>query len=456
VVATHGHLPALPGESFGPPAFRGYTRATPPADDVRIELLPQQRSFARLRLVDTEGRPVSGWGPLGVQAHADENELTLAFPLPPGREQEVGLRNSPRRFRASVRTHAPDAAPWQTVVVPDAPKATLVVCLPDGSPLPAAVSATIELGTLHAWPLGPELHDRVTFGFNDLPEATDFRVLVSAPRFAQVRRTLELPEPGGTVEVRLRPGAGIRGMALRPDGMPLRLGWVDVWVRGQTRERIEGLDAGGAFRIDDLPAGEAVITLGLRDEEMPLAQVECTLEAGEAVDLGTIHLATLRDVRGKVLDAAGEPLAGVSLRVFEDYGEAVTRADGSFLLRVPPHTAGFVVARKPGYGTVGAALDHATEIRMRRGGTVRLTMRRADPPDPRVHSWSVGVRAPGARWYWQPTYDPIEREEGRWVRDYRDLPPGPLEIYVATPIGERVARVNVVPGKTTEADLEVP
>jgi hypothetical protein len=34
--------------------------------------------------------------------------------------------------------------------------------------------------------------------------------------------------------------------------------------------------------------------------------------------------------------------------------------------------------------------------------------------------------------------------------------PGPLEIYVATPIGERVARVNVVAGKSVEAALEVP
>ena len=74
------------------------------------------------------------------------------------------------------------------VVVPDAPQATLVVRMPDGSPLPPAVSATIELGMLRAWPLGPERHDRVTFGFN--LDATDFSARVSAPGFAPGRLLL--------------------------------------------------------------------------------------------------------------------------------------------------------------------------------------------------------------------------------------------------------------------------
>lgn len=465
--ATYGDLPRLPQESEEWPAYQGYANATPPATDVRIVLEPWHRSFARLRLVDAAGRPAVGWkcwwrGSLYNRFHVDPdgNEMTIAFRSAPADRKLTTIWKERRRFRVFTRTYAtPEEAPLETVVVPDAVRATLVVRLPDGAPLPETVAARIHVESNDTWPLkGSARHDRVTLLFNDLPEATDFRVRVSAPGFAPLKRKLPMPCPGATVEVRLRPGAGVRGAALRPDGAPLVEGWVRVWFRGRFRKRTTSLGADGAFRIDDLPAGDAVITLGLRDDELPLAQVERTLEAGEVVDLGTIRLVPVRKVRGKVLDGAGEPLAGVSLRVCDDYGEAVTRHDGSFLLRVPPHAAGVVLARKPGYGTVGVALDRAGEIRMRRGGTIRLTMRRADPPDPRVGSWSVGVRVPGARWYWQPEYDSIEREEdeNRWVRDYRDLPPGPLEIYVATTIGERVTRVNVVAGKTVEAELEVP
>ena len=262
--------------------------------------------------------------------------MTIAFLSAPVAEQEVRLVRKLRRIRATVRTYAtPDEAPLQTVVVPEAPRATLLVRLPDGSPLPETVRARIDVKSFDSWPLeGSERHDRVTFLFNDLPEAKDFRVRVSARGFAPVNRKLPLPPPGATIEVRLIAGARVRGVALQPDGAPLLEGWVEAWVGGLFRERTTSFGADGSFRIDDLPAGDAVVKLGLGDEEIPLARLECTLEAGEVRDLGTIRLATLRDVRGEALDAAGEPLAGVTLRVFDDHGESVTHADGSFLLRV--------------------------------------------------------------------------------------------------------------------------
>ena len=123
---------------------------------------------------------------------------------------------------------------------------------------------------------------------------------------------------------------------------------------------------------------------------------------------------------------------------------------------------GVIVASKPHHATVGVALDEAATIRLPTPGRVRLVLRGPPPEHAQEddgheqYDWYVHARRPGADWSWRPDREEVERAPGRWVRVFRDLPPGPLEFFVRTRDGEESVEVTVAPGTTVTAELVVP
>jgi len=454
----HQTLPLLPGEKTRPPAWMAHPKVEVPGPEVRVVLKRMARSFARLRFVDQQGRPVHK---AGVHSHSatirklsdEQGRLVAAFSVPAGaRRQANGIRNG-LRFPFEATTYPTLDAPEQLVIVPDPLRATLIVRLPDGSPLPESLSASIQPSQWLKVVAGSRRHDRVSFHYD--PLATwSFSATVVAPGYVRSRRSFGVPKQGEEFELRLERGVVITGVVISTGGAPVSGMEVNIWVRGRSNRTL--LTAADGSFVSPLSAPGEVHVSVIRDE-LRLAYVVRRLKDEARLDLGEIRIGSPRLLEGRVVGPDKQPLAGVKLVTQSYYeGTATTRADGTYRMRVSPEDQEVLLVTKPGYGTLGVRVGGHGTIRMDKGGMIRLTTRRADPPDPRVTAWSIHVRVPGATWSWQPPGERIERKPGIWVRLYRDLPPGPLEVFVETTVGERAVLVNIVAGATVEAELTVP
>jgi hypothetical protein len=86
----------------------------------------------------------------------------------------------------------------------------------------------------------------------------------------------------------------------------------------------------GQYRVDLLPPNEAAVS------PVSLGTIDIT----SAVDLGAIEMPDYRTYTGLAVDAAGQPLAGASLRATEvgfdgRYTSTLTDADGQYVLEAP-------------------------------------------------------------------------------------------------------------------------
>ncbi len=195
------------------------------------------------------------------------------------------------------------------------------------------------------------------------------RVTASDPagRWAAASTVCDAPAvPGASARVELTVGAArpvVVGRLVTTTGEPLADEPIVARVvsgadaDAQPWERIEATtDAAGRFRIvvDAPPEGvTAVLQLGRRRADVEWASVvsgtEATAElpglrAGVEIDVGDmVTAASAPLVSGRVLDAAGAPIAGAELRIrvarrwgtvpLRDVEGAVSAADGSFELR---------------------------------------------------------------------------------------------------------------------------
>ena len=144
-----------------------------------------------------------------------------------------------------------------------------------------------------------------------------YRVDVTGPRGLGLA-TREDAEADAHLEVTLQEPASIRGHVLLR-GQPV----THFQVR-PPRARAYPLfieDPRGAFDLFDLAPGPAVVSI-LANEGVAEAQVE--LHEGEATEI-TVELEPWGTARGRVVDAAGAPVSGASVRVSSEAG----RADGS-------------------------------------------------------------------------------------------------------------------------------
>lgn len=164
-------------------------------------------------------------------------------------------------------------------------------------------------------------------------------LLARAPGYGAGRR--EGVRPGARVELFLFPGATLRGTVRDEAGRPVKGASVRLQGDGWTSPApIETSDASGAFVVAGVEPGEYLVVAreGARAPAIDTVVVPARGDATVELTLGGGGF-----VRGRVVDGAGQPLAGARVRVatFEDRGlpgflaEALGGAsagDGTFAL----------------------------------------------------------------------------------------------------------------------------
>jgi len=235
-------------------------------------------------------------------------------------------------------------------------------------------------GTPESWTIG--WSNATLSGVARADEAGRFRIdgLPAAPvdlfvdPWGLAVATREGVLPGGPpVVIVLKPAARIVGR-LVDVADPGEL-WTDLWC-----DSLDGgcdrMESDGSFEFLVSYVGEPVVVSFRRDLIAPPTLFSLPgLAPGEVRDLGEVRLVSGRDVRGRVVDAEGNPVIGARIGIAEPWASRSppepTRSDdgGLFcLLRVPPDPFRVRVDAKgfpPRFATVGAA---SAEIRLTAGG----------------------------------------------------------------------------------------
>ena len=213
------------------------------------------------------------------------------------------------------------------------------------------------------------------------------QVAVHADGYAPARLpALEVPEGGEVddLEVVLRPAVVLAGKVTLPDGRPADGALVEVSSQSpeDPTAGVGVTDHDGRYRLAGLAPGLLIVTASLHGlQRSPPKAID--VEVGTyALDL---ELAPGFEVAGHVSDAAGLPVAGVSLTLHE--GDVNTHAGGATVRSAGDGTFAFagvtsglyaIEAAKEGYATArtteAVAVDgdvYGVAIEMERGATLR-------------------------------------------------------------------------------------
>lgn len=285
------------------------------------------------------------------------------------------------------------------------------------------------------------------------PLAHELTLTVEAPGYLPLYVQAPLP-PDGRLEVRLQGVSGAISCRLVDEGgAPVLDGFVFAWVNGFGAAGTSEPEPDGIYRIGDVPVGRAIVTAG-HDKDLPLARGEVDVRAHEVSDLGTLVFRSPRALCGRVTDMTGRPVGGAQLYAVEGNAEAKTysRSDGSFRLFLPPWFDDFVLASKPGYGSVHRRAVEPLDLVLPPEGKVRLEVRMR-PIRGGSRGWSISARDPSTGLQWRH----MERHllEGTTYL-VSGLPPGRLVLVVETSPRNGEVEVVVVAGETVPAVIELP
>jgi hypothetical protein len=270
-----------------------------------------------------------------------------------------------------------------------APSNNIVITMPRGGSISGRVidDATrapvtdFQVSALHAGVMStavPVQSNDGSFTINDLaPGPTDLQVTARgyAPASA---RGVEVTEgkTASDLEVHLERGATIKGRVTTSDGLPVE--GVGVIVDDAGRRSVgvpmqrEGTDANGDYTIDGVTPGPRNVMFS----KSGFAIVRKTVDAAGGKE-STLD-ATLdrgRELRGRVVDESGQPVAMADVRVEQEMVAPMrTESDGGFVIGGLRDGKFRVTARKVGY--VEAHADDADPsgppltLTLRRGGSV--------------------------------------------------------------------------------------
>ncbi len=214
-------------------------------------------------------------------------------------------------------------------------------------------------------------------------------------------------------------------------------------ARASSASTLSGPD--GRFRVE-LEAGE--YTISASKEAYASESLEASAGAGEIV----IGLERGQEIRGRVVDASGQPLAGAFVSAKEGSG-AESLADGSFRLQGLKESSYHLTAEMEGRGfatrTQVPAPSQGVQLRLTAGGRVRVHVRKQD-----------GTPAVGAR-LWISKVEGMETDLG-WARTGDDgsgeiaSPSGAVTVSASSsdgPESEGQASVVVKEAETTTASV---
>jgi protocatechuate 3,4-dioxygenase beta subunit len=216
-------------------------------------------------------------------------------------------------------------------------------------------------------------------------------------------------------------------------------------------------DAAGRFELKNLPAGTFDLVVRGRGFA-PLTVPALAIPEGKGnVDLGTVMLAPGATLRGLVVDARGNAIAGAEVRAkaatrellpmitVRDPGpaDAVSGADGAFALedRSPGESLDITVSH-PGYGpgsAPGVAVPREAPVRIVLQDTSRVSGRAVDPDGKPVAGAAIylseeestsiageSLQVPSGR-----AHRGLTDDDGGFVLD--GVSPGPIALYAQAP-----------------------
>jgi uncharacterized GH25 family protein len=328
------------------------------------------------------------------------------------------------------------------------------------------------------------------FRLTSLAAGTSYELKVERQGFAPAR--MELPDPAEghawpELRIVLHPGRTVSGLVVDAQQRPVAGAQAVLQPASPTNllqrvltarnvERIEPpavTDAAGRFVIKNIPGGTFDLKVRARGFG-PLTVPGLTVPAGNGgTDLGTVVLAPGTALRGLVVDAQGQPIAGVEIRIkapdrdafplpaMPDRGpvEAVSGADGTFLLEdLAPGGNLDLTATCPGYGpgsAPGVAVPSVEPVRLVLQSNVRVSGRALDPDGKPVSGASVVVAEETAMSFGgQSSLFPAGRshrgttaDDGTFSLD--DVSPGPIELFADAPHHQQanLKGLEVKPGR---------
>lgn len=140
-----------------------------------------------------------------------------------------------------------------------------------------------------------------------------YRVFVPGRARGAPRAEAELEVVAGELRCDLvaRDGGLLAGVVVGPDGQPVRAAGVFAIQGGQQRAETR-TDEQGAFRLDGLPAGTYQV-FSRRDQALAGIHPDVSLPEGGALSDLRVTIYPPAHLRGRVLDAAGQPVSGLEL-----------------------------------------------------------------------------------------------------------------------------------------------
>jgi hypothetical protein len=270
-----------------------------------------------------------------------------------------------------------------------APAKDVVITMPRGGSISGRVvdDAThspvtdFQVSALHAGVVStavPVQSNDGSFTINELaPGPTDVQVTARgyAPGSA---RAIDVAEGKTTsdVEVHLERGATIKGRVTTSDGQPAD--GVSIMVDDAGRRAIgvsmqrEGTDANGNYTIEGVTPGSRTVMFSKSGFAIARKTVDA---AGGKESTLDVTLDRGRELRGKVVDESGQPVAMADVRVEQEMVAPMrTESDGGFVIGGLRDGKFRVTARKAGY--VEAHADDADPsgppltLTLRRGGAI--------------------------------------------------------------------------------------
>lgn len=312
-----------------------------PVPGVRVELVPVPPAGAAFF-----GRMLRMFGTQGVLAERVE-PIAVAESGAGGVFRFEGVRQGVYFVEARGPYHVPEAA-VRARVLPSGGGGPLDVFvhaggrvvgevqLPGGMPAPHAKVALVPgPGAVLTRALGGDLRlleresdENGRFAIDGVPPGVGYEITAAGAGFAVSHLTgIDVVAQQDTpVVVRTRAGGAIVGRVLSSkDGeepVPLANAHLGVVPRGLRNLRcIEDVlvqthavtAADGSFRIEHAPSGEADV-LCAAWEHLPAVGAKVLVVDGEAVDAGSVLVERGATVRLRVVDTAGAPIAGASVK----------------------------------------------------------------------------------------------------------------------------------------------
>ncbi len=434
--------------------------------EVRLPL--EEVSYLPVRVVDPGGAPRARVQVLGgkrdVLTDTDGRAVILAQ-APAGKELYLTARvkgDGPAFARHVARSRASADGEPETIVIHPAGELTIIVRLPDGSPLPAEQPADIGFSPRKRQ-LRNAGHDRVTRTVWR-PESNAGRSVRTLSIRVDGYPELLIPKwtlPGpGTVEIRLVAGLDLTGRFIDSRGRPIVgavLFGTSLTQRGLHKLATTDEDGSVAARL----AGKGEWLFWLRvsaTSSIWMKRLDLSAQQ-DAFDFGETTTGAIRTIAGRVVDARDNPVGGVELRVRSRtmelprifYPTGRTGVDGRFNIELPADVPLFVQAWKSGYCAAPLAVTAATlklELVLHRQSTLKITFpRRRDI----LFMESVALE------------DPVTGVRFRalmngtvWDNWVRPLPPGRFIAIISGDGWEQRHEVELRANETTELNVIPP